>query len=98
VDSKSYFGWAGLGAVHLIEGRLAEAEESLKQAAAIDSGDATVQANLGEVLLRQGRFDEAKPYLHRAMELDPEQTDPGANRARAILLGISAAIASEGVN
>jgi tetratricopeptide (TPR) repeat protein len=95
VDSKSYFGYAGLGAAHLIAGRLEDAAQALGRAIQLDSEDPTVQANLGEALLRQGRFEEAKPHLHRAMDLDPDRRDSGANRARAILLGISAAIANE---
>ncbi|MEZ5356682.1 MAG: tetratricopeptide repeat protein [Bryobacteraceae bacterium] len=93
VDAKSYFGFAGLGAAHLIGGRLEEAVGALQTAVSLDAEDATVQANLGEALLRLGRFEDAKPHLHRSMDLDPGRTDPGANRARAILLGISAAIA-----
>jgi Flp pilus assembly protein TadD len=54
--------------------------------------DPTVHANLGETLLRLGRFEPAAAEFDKALQLDPEQKDPGANRARAILSGMKLVI------
>lgn len=88
----SYYSYAGLGAIALARkpANLAEAYAHLSKAAELNPNDASVQANVGEVLLRQAKFDEAAKYLKKALELDPHQTDPGANRARAIISGLTA--------
>jgi protein O-GlcNAc transferase len=93
-DDKSYFGYAGLGAVCLSKKPtdLTGAHEHLSKAASINPNDATVQANLGETLLRQAKFEEAAQVLKRAIELDPQQKDPGANRARALVSGLTTVI------
>jgi Flp pilus assembly protein TadD len=88
LDATSYFGHAGLGALRLAEGKLDEAVGPLTKAAELNAKDATVHANLGEVLLRQGKLDEAAAQFHKSLELDPQQKDAGANRARAILVGM----------
>ena len=64
------------------------AYEKLSRAVDINPNDATVQANLGEVLLKQGKLEEAKGHLEKAFQLDPGHNDPGANRARAIIVGL----------
>jgi Tfp pilus assembly protein PilF len=46
-----------------------------------------VHANLGETLLRQAKFDAAAEF-EKALKLDPQERDPGANRARAIVQGM----------
>jgi len=90
LDNKSYFGFAGLGAVALAKRPpdLDTAYSNLSRAVELKPTDATVQANLGEVLLRQGKVEDAKPYLEKAFQLDPGHKDPGANRARAIVGGL----------
>ncbi|MBI1790021.1 MAG: tetratricopeptide repeat protein [Acidobacteria bacterium] len=57
------------------------------------STDPTVQANLGEALLRQGKFEEATKAFEKALALDPNEEDPGANRARAIIDGMELVVA-----
>jgi cytochrome c-type biogenesis protein CcmH/NrfG len=52
-----------------------------------------VHANLGEAYLRQSNMDEAAKAFRTALELDPNQNDPGANRARALLQGMSIVLA-----
>jgi tetratricopeptide (TPR) repeat protein len=93
---QSYYSYAGLGAIALASkpANLTEAQQNLSKAAELNPNDPSVQANLGEILLRQAKFDEAAKYFKRALELDPHQTDPGANRARAIISGLTA-VASE---
>lgn len=85
-------GYAGKGALALAEEKLDEALGWLSQAAERNTSDATVRANLGETLLRLGRFSEAAAEFGKALELDPAGTDPGANRARAILAGMKTAM------
>lgn len=96
LNPKLYYSYAGLGAIALARKppNLAEAQENLSKAAELNPTDPSVQANLGEVLLRQAKFDEAAKYFKKSLELDPQQRDPGANRARAIISGLTA-VASE---
>ena len=92
LNSRMYKGYAGKGALALAELRLDEALTWLKQALERNPDDPTVHANLGETLLRLNRFDEAAAHFERALALDPEETDDGANRARAILAGMRAIV------
>jgi Tfp pilus assembly protein PilF len=94
-NDKSWYGYAGLGAVALAKtpADLKVAQENLEKAAKLNPKDASIQANLGEVLLRQAKFDEAAKQFQRALELDPQQKDPGANRARAIIGGLNSIMA-----
>ncbi|MBI1352767.1 MAG: tetratricopeptide repeat protein [Acidobacteria bacterium] len=89
LDSKSYYGYAGLGVLALVEDDVDAAVDYLRQAAERTSGDAAVYANLGEALFRQGKVEEAADAFQKAIELDPEGKDPGANRARAMMYGVS---------
>ena len=89
LDSSSYYGYAGLGSIALAAEELDEAVGLLRQAVERNSNDPTVQANLGEALLRQGKVSEATAAFKTALELDPDQKDPGANRARALLQGVA---------
>jgi Flp pilus assembly protein TadD len=68
---------------------LTEAQENLSRAVELNPTDPSVQANMGEVLLRRAKFDDAASYFKKALELDPQQKDPGANRARAIISGLT---------
>lgn len=43
------------------------------------------------------RVDEAMMDLKKAIELDPQEEDMGANRARAMVLGIQQALEAKGV-
>jgi tetratricopeptide (TPR) repeat protein len=54
--------------------------------------------NRAEVLLRQSCFEAAVADLKRAIELDPQEKDAGANRARAMVLGIYQAIETQKEN
>ena len=92
VNTRSPYGYAGLGAVALAKkpSDLAEAYTNISKAAELAPNDPTIQANLGEVLLRQGKLVEAGQQFKKALELDPDSRDPGANRARALLNGLNA--------
>src|SRR6476660_4043826 len=65
LDTKSYFGYAGLGTIALAKRPpdLETAFTNLSKAAELKPDDATIQANLGEVLLRQGKLEQAKSHL-----------------------------------
>ena len=88
LDSHVYYGYAGLGALALAEEKLDEASRWLTRAAELNPQDPTVHANFGEALLRQANFEEAAAEFQKALSLDPNGSDPGANRARAILSGM----------
>jgi Flp pilus assembly protein TadD len=92
LDSTSYFGHAGLGAIALFQNELEAAETHLRDAAERNPKDPTVLANLGETLLRQAKTEEAASFFKKSLDLDPDNTDPGANRARAILHGMQVVI------
>lgn len=64
---------------------------------AIDLDDKQIApfVNRGEIYLRQSKLDLAVADLKRAIELDPKEKDAGANRARAMVLGIYQAIESQ---
>ncbi|MBI1786792.1 MAG: tetratricopeptide repeat protein [Acidobacteria bacterium] len=95
IDPTNYTGYAGLGAVALAKDppALDEAVSHLTMAAGINDSDPTVHANLGEALLRQGKFEEATQAFEKALALDPNEEDPGANRARAIIDGMELVVA-----
>lgn len=88
LDHRMYQGYAGMGALAMVEQKLDEASRWLTEAVQRNPNDPTVQANLGETLLRLGQFDAAGAAFHKALELDPQQKDPGVNRARTILAGM----------
>lgn len=90
LDTNSYMGYAGLGAVALARkpADLNTALAALTRAAELNPNDGAIQANLGEVLLRQDKLEEAKTHLMKAFQLDPNRQDPGVNRVRAIVAGL----------
>ena len=92
LNDRMYQGYAGKGALALAEERLEEALGWLNQAAERNSNDPTIHANLGETLLRQGRYSQAAVEFEKALALDPGEEDPSANRARAILAGMTAMV------
>ncbi|MBI1789381.1 MAG: tetratricopeptide repeat protein [Acidobacteria bacterium] len=95
IDPTNYAGYAGLGAVALAKEppALGDAVSHLTKASQMNASDPTVQANLGEALLRQGKFEDATKAFERALALDPNEEDPGANRARAIIDGMEVVVA-----
>ncbi|MFN0171782.1 MAG: tetratricopeptide repeat protein [Bryobacteraceae bacterium] len=94
LDTTSYLGFAGMGAVALAQEppALDSAVTFLKRATELNSTDPSIFANLGEAYLRQGKFDEAAATFEKALDLDPEEEDAGANRARAIIDGMEIVI------
>jgi tetratricopeptide (TPR) repeat protein len=90
LNHRSHLGYAGLGALELRDGNPDLALQHLEQAYARDPSDLVVCGNLGEVLVLLGRRDEAARYLKESAALDPNETNPYANRARAILAALAA--------
>jgi len=91
LDPNLYFGHAGLGAMALRNEKLDDAVRHLKRAAELKTQDPAVYTNLGEALLRQANFQEAATAFEQALKLDASERNPSANRARAILRGMSLA-------
>jgi tetratricopeptide (TPR) repeat protein len=88
LDRRFYLGYAGLGAIELMEGHLELAIGHLTRAAELNPGDASVQCNLGQVLLKCSKLAAARSCFERAIALDPRGEDTGANRAKAIMQGL----------
>lgn len=65
IDSKNYKAINNLGAVYLMQGKVAEAAKQFEAAAAINS-DAVVKNNLGAVALAQGKIAEAEKLFVQA--------------------------------
>lgn len=71
------------------------AVEHLKKAVELDPLQIAPHVNLGEIFIRQQKVEEAVASLKNAIELDPDEKDAGANRARAMVLGIYQVIKSD---
>jgi tetratricopeptide (TPR) repeat protein len=69
--------------VLLAEGRIAEAEQHLRRAVAIDPRRAEARLGLGVALAAQRRFDEGMPHLRAAFELAPDNPEVNRNLGEA---------------
>ncbi len=69
----------------------------LNRALELNDKEIAAYVNRAEVNLRQQRGDAAVADLKRAIALDPQQKNPAANRARAMVMGIHDALQTEGV-
>lgn len=65
LDSKNYKAINNLGAIYLMQGKVAEAAKQFEAAAAINN-DAVVKNNLGAVALAQGKIAEAEKLFVQA--------------------------------
>jgi Flp pilus assembly protein TadD len=88
LDNNIYYGYAGRGAMALVDEKLDDAVRWLTRAAELNPTDPAIHANLGEAFLRRGNFREASASFETAMKLDPAEKNPSANRARGILLSM----------
>lgn len=77
--------WRQRGNAALAQGRLHDAADCYRQAAAADPADAEARVNLGYVLLEQGALLEAADMLSQAVELAGER--PGLVADAQFLLG-----------
>jgi protein O-mannosyl-transferase len=69
--------------VLLAEGRIAEAEQHLRSAVAIDPRRAEAQLGLGVVLAAQRRFDDGLRHLRTAFDLAPDNPEVNRNLGEA---------------
>lgn len=90
VDPDNKYVHAALGALFARKGANDQALESLNKAAKTTPDDIGVYVNRGEVLFKLGRIDDAAKDFKKALEMDPKKTNPAANRARLILVGLAA--------
>jgi Flp pilus assembly protein TadD len=88
LDETAYYGHAGMGLVAMSQEDFGTAEQYLAKAVALEPSDAAVAVNLGEALLRLGKVEPALAAFQSAASLDPSGHNPGASRARAILVGL----------
>ncbi len=72
-------GWKLIGAMLNLQGRSAEALESMKKAADLSPGDAEAHGNLGTILQEQGRLVEAESSYRRALKINPNDADAHYN-------------------
>lgn len=80
--------YSALGALYTILEEDYEALKYLTKAIELNSGLIAAYVNRAEVFIRQQKLVEAVADLKTAIELDPTRKDSGANRARAMVLGI----------
>lgn len=90
LDPDYYKGYAGMGVIALAQEppMLDDAAAFLEKACSLQDSDPSTYSALGEAYLRLGKYEDAANILQRAMELDPNEEDPGAERARAIVEGL----------
>jgi tetratricopeptide (TPR) repeat protein len=87
VAAPTHFGAAHmLGAVHIQEGRFADAERQLRRALQLDPYAAEVLNHLGMSLRSLDRLDEAVDAYDRAIALRPAYAEAYCNRGNALRL------------
>jgi Flp pilus assembly protein TadD len=92
LDENIYYGHAGLGLASMKMERYEAAETHLAKAHALAPHDSSVAVNLAEALLHLGKLPEAIAAMQRAIEAGGG-ADPGALRAKAILVGLGHGLA-----
>jgi len=88
LDPDSADAHSALGALLTLQQQDERAIEHLQKAVVINPNQIAPYVNLGEIFIRQQRIEDAVENLKKAIELDSNENDPGANRARAMVLGI----------
>jgi tetratricopeptide (TPR) repeat protein len=88
LDPHSADAHSALGALLTLQQEDEPAVEHLRKAVELNPRQIAPYVNLGEVYIRQQKLEEAVASLKKAIELDPDEKDSGANRARAMVLGI----------
>lgn len=95
LDPESANAHSALGGLLTLQQEDETAVEHLKKAVELDPSQIAPYVNLGEIYIRQQKIEDAVANLKKAIELDPSETDAGANRARAMVLGIYQVIKSD---
>ncbi len=88
LDPESANAHSALGGLLTLQQEDETAIEHLKKAVQLNPSQIAPYVNLGEIYIRQQMIEEAVENLKKAVELDPDEKDAGANRARAMVLGI----------
>ena len=88
LDPQSADAHSALGALLTLQQEDELAVEHLTKAVELNPRQIAPFVNLGEVYIRQQKLEAAVANLKKAIELDPDEKDSGANRARAMVLGI----------
>lgn len=95
LDSQSAEAHSALGALLTLQQEDEIAVKHLQEAVKINPLQIAPFVNLGEIFIRQEKIEDAVNNLKKAIELDPDEKDAGANRARAMILGIYQVIKSD---
>lgn len=88
LDPNSSEAHSALGAILTLRQDDRKAVEHLEKAIELNPNQIAPYVNLGEIYIRNQKLEEAVASLKKAIELDPNEIDAGANRARAMVLGI----------
>jgi tetratricopeptide (TPR) repeat protein len=88
LDPESATAHSAIGGLLTLQQDDENAVAHLNRAIEINPSQIAPYVNLGEIYIRQQRIEEAVANLKKAIELDPDEQDAGANRARAMVLGI----------
>jgi len=95
LDPESANAHSALGGLLTLEQEDEAAIRHLKMSIRLNPSQIAPYVNLGEIYIRQQKIEDAVKNLKKAIELDPEEADAGANRARAMVLGIYQVIKSD---
>ena len=88
LDPTSADAHTSLGAVYTQTYENDSALEHLNKAIELKPDQIAPYVSRAEVYIRQQKIEEAIADLRTAIDLDPEEADMGANRARAMVLGL----------
>lgn len=94
LDPQSADAHSALGALLTLQQEDETAIRHLKKAVELNPSQIAPYVNLGEIFIRQEKIEDAVENLKTAINLDPDEKDAGANRARAMVLGIYQVIQS----
>jgi len=95
LDPESANAHSALGGLLTLQQEDEAAIRHLTRAVELNPSQIALYVNLGEIYIRQQKIEDAVANLKKAIELDPDETDSGANRARAMVLGIYQIIKSD---
>lgn len=95
LDPESANAHSALGGLLTLQQEDDAAIGHLDKAVKLNPSQIAPYVNLGEIYIRQQKIEEAVANLKKAIELDPDEKDAGANRARAMVLGIYQVIKSK---
>jgi tetratricopeptide (TPR) repeat protein len=98
LDPHSADAHSALGALLTLQQEDELALEHLKKAVELNPSQIAPYVNLGEIYIRRQQLEEAVENLKKAIGLDPHEQDAGANRARAMVLGIYQIIQADNQN